>query len=271
MGQLTKLYEVLSRLFESRDIDRSDLDWIIVEVLKIKRSELKIDRQLSVKEIRKIYKLAKKRYKGKPLSQVLKKSSFYGLDFYVNKNCLSPRPETELLVEAVINGDSGNVGLDIGTGSGAIAITLSELAGKDMTAVDISNKALKVARKNAKQHKQDIGFIKSNLFSRVPKTMFDFIVSNPPYIKTIDIQNLDVEVKNHEPLAALDGGETGLDFYKKIIEQSVAYLKSGGHIYFELGIGQSGDVRAFLEKDFKDIKIIKDYNKIDRIIKATKK
>lgn len=271
MGELNKLYEVLSRLFDSKEIDRSDLDWIIVEVLKIKRSELTIDRHLSIKEIKKIFKLAKKRYKGKPLSQLLKKCDFYGLDFYVNSNCLSPRPETELLVETVMNGGNGRFGLDIGTGSGAIAITLSKLASKCMTAVDVSLKALCVAKKNAKAHKQEIEFIKSDLFKKLGGRKFDFIVSNPPYIKTKDIETLDSEVKDYEPHKALDGGEDGLKFYKKIIKDAPMFLKAGGKIYFELGAGQSTAVSTLLEKEFKDIQVIKDYNKIDRIIKATKK
>lgn len=271
MGQLKQLRGAIAELFNSKEIDCSDADWIIVHILKINRSELNIDRDLTIKQIKQIYKLAKKRFRGVPLSQILGVVNFYGLDFNVNKNVLSPRPETELLVEQILQENKAKRGLDIGTGSGAIAITLEKMGGIDMTAVDISSSALKVAKSNNKKLKTSVKFVKSDLFKKLKNCKYDFIVSNPPYIKSSDIESLDSEVKDHEPILALDGGKSGYDYYEKIIASAPKFLKDKGRIYFELGIGQSEYVKKLLEKDFNNIEIIKDYNKIDRIIKAIKK
>lgn len=271
MAQLKNLKETLKSLFELKNIDASDLDWIMVYVLKINRSELVIDRTLSASQIKEIYKLAKKRFKGVPLSLVLGRMDFYGFNFYVNKNVLSPRPETELLVEKISKDFQNGTGLDIGTGSGAIAITLNRLNGLKMIGVDISKRALKVAQKNSDRLGAGVVFLKSDLFSAVGDKKFDFIVSNPPYIKSEEIKFLDTEVKDYEPRRALDGGGSGLEFYKKIIAEAPKYLVDGGKIYFELGIGQSEDVKSLLQEDFCNIEIFKDYNNIDRIIKAEKK
>ena len=257
-------------LFESKQIDESDLDWIFVSVLKVTRSETKKDLSLTEDEIKKISKLAIKRFKGVPLSQILGVVEFYGLSFKVNKHVLSPRPETELLVELIKNNEQGNYGLDIGTGSGVIAVSLAKLAGCKMVAVDVSSRALKVAKRNAENQNVRVKFIKSNLFNKIGEE-FDFIVSNPPYIKSSDIFYLDDEVKNHEPILALDGGKSGLDFYEKIIKEAPKFLRENGRIYFEVGINQAPDVSKLLENDFKDIIIKKDYNNIERIVVATKK
>lgn len=270
MGQLLKLKKAIQEVFEVKNIDESDLDWIFVHVLKINRTELKIDRALSVSEIKQIYKLAKLRMSSVPLSQVLGYVDFYGLNIKVCKNVLSPRPETELLVEEVLKDFKNSYGLDVGTGSGAIAITLNKFGNNFMTAVDVSGKALKVAQKNAKNLGANVTFVKSDLFKNI-KSKFDFIVSNPPYIKKSDIKTLDKEVREHEPILALCGGESGYEFYEKIIKSAPEYLNEKGKIYFELGIGQANYVKSLLEKDFCDIQIICDYNKIERIIKATKK
>lgn len=276
MENLKDVKSVLYRLFDNCGIDLSDADWLLVSVLKISRADLNKNLELKNPQIKKIYKLAKKRVKGIPLSQILGCVNFYGFDFYVNKHCLSPRPETELLVEQIMQDykavDAGKIsGLDIGTGSGAIAITLNKLANIKMTAVDISHKALRVAKKNNKALDADVAIVKSNLFKAIGGRKFDFIVSNPPYILSADINGLDREVKDHEPRLALDGGKDGLSYYKKIIEYAPNYLVTGGKIYFELGINQSEQVKLLLEKDFYDIVVVKDYNNIDRIIKATKK
>lgn len=271
MSQLKNVKETIKNLFDLKNIDASDLDWILVYVLKISRSELSIDRILTASQIKEIYRLSKKRFKGVPLSQVLGQVDFYGLNFLVNKNVLSPRPETELLVERISKDFACGLGLDIGTGSGAIAITLNHLNALNMVGVDLSKKALRVARKNNARLGTNVVFLKSDLFSAVGEEKFDFIVSNPPYIKTSDIELLEPEVKCHEPKLALDGGESGLEFYKSIIAQAPSHLVDGGRIYFELGINQADEVKKLLQDNFCNIEIIKDYNNIDRIIKAVKK
>lgn len=270
MGQLKNLREALTSCFEKLNIEISDLDWIMVEVLGVSRSELTRDYDLTRSQVKQIYHLAKKRMRGIPLSQVLGSVDFYGRKFAVNKYVLSPRPETELLVEQILKNNEVGSGLDIGTGSGAIAITLSNEKNLKMTAVDISGRALRVAKKNNNQLNARVKFIKSNLFERVVGT-YDFIVSNPPYIASNEIEFLDDEVKNHEPRLALDGGNEGLEIYDKIIKDAPKFLKAGGKIYFEVGVGQADAVKKMLMQDFVDIKIIKDYNKIDRIVIATKK
>ena len=270
MGQLTKLRQSIMTLFNARQIDESDLDWILVSVLGISRSETRKDRSLTESEIKKISKFAKKRFQGFPLSQVLGEVEFYGLRFDVNRHVLSPRPETELLVEIIKDNESGNRGLDIGTGSGAIAVSLAKLGECKMVAVAVSHRALKVARSNAEKHNACVKFIKSDLFSCIGEE-FDFIVSNPPYIKTGDIFYLDTEVKDHEPVLALDGGKTGLQFYERIISDAPKFLVDGGRIYFEVGVGQAGDVAKLLQNEFTNIIIKKDYNNIERIVIATKK
>lgn len=271
MGQLIELRKIIKDLFSQKQIDESDLDWIVVDVLGCSRSESRLDRDLSTKEVRRIFKLSKKRFKGIPLSQVLKKTEFYGLEFFVNKHCLTPRPETELLVEEIMKENNIGRGLDIGTGSGAIAITLQKLKKIEMLAVDISFNALRVARKNNKKHKTNVRFLKSDLFGNIGQDKFDFIVSNPPYITKSDYELLETEVKDHEPKLALIGGESGLEVYEKIIQNAPKFLKENGKIYFEVGIGQAQRVTELLQKDFESIEIVKDYNKIDRIVKAVKK
>lgn len=268
MGNLFKLKEVVSVIFDKYGIDESDKDWIVSQTLNLRRSELAINRELTKQQIKKVLKNVRKRCKGVPLTQIFNSAEFYGYDLFVNSKVLSPRPETELLVETVLKEKHLTSGLDIGTGSGAISIVIAKNSNIKMTAVDISRSALKVAKKNAKKYDAQIEFKRSNLFSSVKDRKFDFVVSNPPYIKTEDIITLDKEVKDYEPHLALDGGNSGLEFYKKITEEAKYHLNSGGLIFFEIGIGQSGEVKELLEKDFCDIEIIKDYNKIDRIIKA---
>ena len=256
---------------EVAGIDKSDIDFIFCNVMGINRSKLASVSEISDYEEMQARRILKKRIKGIPLDQIFGYTNFYGLDFYINREVLIPRPETELLCEEIMKIlREGLKGLDIGTGSGSIAITLSKLKNMDMLASDISAKALRVARKNNKLLGASVKFIKSDLFKKIDGK-FDFIVSNPPYIKTADIDNLQTEVRDHEPHLALDGKEDGLYFYREIIKSAPKYLKKGGMIFFELGALQSEMVRNMLEENFTDIKIKKDYNRIDRIIYAIKK
>ena len=259
------------RDFLDERIEQSEIDWIICLVTGKKRNDLLHGFEVTNEEVKKVFKIARKRSKGIPLCQIVGNAEFYGLEFVVNKNVLIPRFETELLVETVIKNVEKGRGLDIGTGSGVIAITLNKLKNLKMTAVDISSRALQVAKKNAKKHNADVCFLKSDLFSAVKNEKFDFIISNPPYIKSKDIETLQTEVKDHEPRLALDGGEDGYDFYRRIIVEAPNYLKDGGRIFFEIGIDQADEIKKLLEKDFENIVVQKDYSKIDRIIYATKR
>ena len=179
-----------------------------------------------------------------------------GLDFFVQEGVLIPRPDTETLVEEIINICNNRTGLnilDIGTGSGAITISLAKYLDKShVISADISDIALEIASKNAISNNVDerIDFIKSDVFSNVPKEeKFDLIVSNPPYIRKSDIDGLDRQVKDFEPYNALEGGEDGLDFYRKITKESKAFLKNKGILEYEVGHDQAQDVSQIMQEN----------------------
>lgn len=253
--------------------EKSDLDFIFADVLGKSRAEIRLVKSISKEDYKKINKIVSRRASGEPISKILGYTDFYGLKFVVTQDVLSPRMDTERLVECVLKDiKPKQTVLDIGTGSGAIAITIAKNSTAKVTAVDISENALKVASQNAKNNQVKVNFIKSNLFDNLGRfSKFDIIVSNPPYIPTKDVDGLDDEVKKFDPLLALDGGVSGLDFYERIIEQSPKKLNKNGKIYFEVGIKQAQNVKKLLQKNFKDIRIVKDYNKIDRVVCATLK
>ena len=254
-------------LQKANKYEQSDLDFIFCEVLQKNRAQIKLTKNISDEDYKKIIKSAKRRAGGEPITKIFNHANFYGLDFFVNKDVLSPRQDTERLVETALKFcDKTKKILDIGTGSGAVAITISKLSGAKVTAVDIDDSALQIASKNAKANNVKINFKKSDIFSALKKEKFDIIVSNPPYIPSDDIDGLDEEVKNHDPLLALDGGDDGLMFYKKIITQAPNFLEKNGMIFFEVGINQASSVKKLLQNNFKDIRIVKDYNKIDRVV-----
>ena len=196
---------------------------------------------------------------GVPLQHITHTQEFMKMDFYVDENVLVPRPDTEILVEEVIkiaNKIQNPKILDLCTGSGAIAISLAKsIPNAEVFAIDISNKALEIARKNAKNLEANVKFIKSNLFSKLKKNKleenkvekFDIIVSNPPYIKKTDINYLSKEVQK-EPEIALDGGIDGLDFYRKITKQAIDFLKLGSYLCFEIGYDQKEEVENIIKK-----------------------
>lgn len=209
--------------------------------------------------------------KGVPLQHITHRQEFMKMDFFVDENVLIPRPDTEILVEEVIKiaqkYNSPRI-LDLCTGSGAIAISLKKFVpNADITAVDISEKALEIAQKNAKKLETKINFLKSDLFDKLDNKKFDIIVSNPPYIRKDEIKKLSEEVQK-EPKIALDGGEDGLDFYRIITEQAINYLKTGSFLCFEIGYNQKNDVIKIIEdeQNYKNTYCKKDLYGNDRII-----
>ncbi len=205
-----------------------------------------------------------------PLEYITNKKEFMKLNFYVDENVLIPRQDTEILVEEVIKRCKTGDILDLCTGSGAIAVSLAKYIKEAVvTASDISTEVLNVARINAKNNDVNITFIKSDLFESLGNKRFDVIVSNPPYIETNVIKTLSEEVQK-EPKLALDGGTDGLDFYKRIIDDAVYYLKSGGLLALEIGYNQANSVVKILKGNgsYCDIEVIKDLNKNDRVILA---
>ena len=216
--------------------------------------------------------------KGVPLQYITNKQEFMNLEFYVDENVLIPQPDTEVLVESVLE-ICNNIKeknkikiLDLCTGSGAIAIALNYELNKrnihtEIIASDISDNALKVAKKNNVKNNTKVKFIHSDLFENIKDNDFDIIVSNPPYIKKDVIPTLSEQVRN-EPIIALDGGNDGLDFYKKIIEQARKYIKNEGYLCLEIGYDQKIEVLTLLDQfeEYRKTKTIKDLSNNDRCI-----
>lgn len=259
--------ENLKKKFRSSSVDETDAEWIVSIVTGIKRSELGGDSRVKSSHIDKIDELAAERIKGKPLSYVLGNADFYGYEIKVDERVLIPRPETEELVSEVLKvvKNTDKV-LDLCTGSGAIALVINKKSGASVTATDISEAALEVAKENFKQFDASVETRLIDLYGDLSEK-FDIIVSNPPYIKTEEIDTLDKEVKDYEPRIALDGGEDGLDFYRRICEGAKQRLNEHGKLFLEAGYGEAEEIKKMLENDF-NVEIIKDISGIDRIIKA---
>ncbi|MCH4889361.1 peptide chain release factor N(5)-glutamine methyltransferase [Acidaminobacter sp. JC074] len=231
------------------------------------------DKDLSDAEIEKYEAVLKRRFAGEPLQYIVGQQAFMGLDFYVAPGVLIPRSDTENLVTKVIEKikSSGyQTVLDIGTGSGAIHISLCHyLESIHCTTVDISEDAIKIAKKNAEalNVKDRVKYVKSDVFENIDET-FDVIVSNPPYIPTEVIDGLQKELF-HEPKIALDGGQDGYDFYRRIIKESPKYLNNHGLLAFEVGHDQSRVIEALLiEAGFIDVEIHQDLSGIERVVLA---
>jgi release factor glutamine methyltransferase len=263
--------EMETKLRSSDKFEKSDQEWIVATVLGKNRAEVKLVRTINIKQYREIMRACERRAKGEPLSSIFGFVDFYGLKLDVNKKVLSPRMETEILVEEAlkkIGKISSPTVLDLCTGSGAIAIAVAKNSNAKVSAIDISKQALSLAENNAKKNNVKVEFIQSDLFNGLKKSKkYDIIISNPPYISSSEIEKLDIEVKKYDPRLALDGGEDGLDFYRKIISSARERLNKGGYIFFELGNDQRKQVEDMLKvAGFDDINIVEDYNKIERII-----
>ena len=253
-------------IFKKSNIDEQEVNILFCEALNCLKTDLLTKTELTNKQYEKIKSAVKKRLKGMPIQKIFGRAYFYGYTFKVNKNVLCPRPETELLVEESLKfvKDNNNV-LDLCTGSGAIALSIAKNSNAKVFASDISKKALKVAKFNAKNLNSNVSFIKSNMFNSITQK-FEIIVSNPPYIKSEDIQNLDAEVKKYDPVISLDGGHDGLDFYTIIANQSKKYLNKNGVVLVEVGFDQAQDVKNIFEQNGFACYIKKDYNNIERIV-----
>lgn len=229
--------------------------------------------ELTAKEENQYFSAIKKMRQGVPLEHITHQREFMKLNFFVNENVLIPRQDTEILVEEVINiakKTNAKTILDLCTGSGAIAVSLAKyLPNTEITAVDISQEALKVAKKNAisNEVENQITFISSDLFTNLENQKFDIIVSNPPYIKEGVMKELDKEVKM-EPELALNGGKDGLYFYRKIVSNAYQYLKYKGYLCLEIGFDQKIDVIELIENEekFENTYSKKDLYNNDRII-----
>jgi len=212
------------------------------------------------------------RVQGKPIQYITGVCEFMGLPFTVQEGVLIPRADTEILVETVLQyhgKEHFQNAIDVCTGTGCIAVSLAKYTDISLYGVDISEKALQTAQKNAQNNAVSVTWFQSDLFQNVPISLahFDCIVSNPPYIATKEIQTLMKSVKCFEPHLALDGGEDGIDFYRKIVQQSKQYLKKGAFLFFEIGYQQAKAVCNILNQNgFVNIAVHKDLAGLDRVV-----
>ena len=250
---------------------KSDILLLIYEIFDFDFSKWTMYKYDEIEDISKLDTLneyVKKRLGHMPIQYILNKAYFCGLPLYVNENVLIPRFDTEVLVEEVLKiskKDKSKRILDICTGSGAIAIALKKLGGFErVDALDISDKALEVAKRNANELDLNINFLKSDMFSSLTcENKYDIIVSNPPYIQSDVVDTLESEVKDFEPRLALDGDADGMKFYKIIAENYEDYLVDNGVLALEIGYDEANDIRALFEG--KNVVIKKDLANLDRV------
>jgi release factor glutamine methyltransferase len=253
----------------------SDAEDLLSFVLQTKRSKLPLMRSQKLTDIQVLqYKeYILRRSKREPAAYITGFAGFMGFEFNVNRDVLIPRPETEILVETVLRlakKENKNSVLDLCTGSGCIAVSLAKLGKfKDITASDISDSALEIAKENARINRIfDINFVKSDVFSEIRSRNFDIIVSNPPYVSHEEYDALEPELK-YEPEIALTAEDNGLFFYEKIASKAGRYLNDSGFILIELNAYKAGKIKQiFLTGGYKNIEIIKDYAGLPRILKA---
>lgn len=276
-----------NELSDISDTPRLDVEVMLMNVLgKVDKLYLhmNLNKEIEKELLEKLQKMVNERKLGRPVAYIVGNREFMGLDFYVQEGVLIPRPDTEILVEEIINicveeeyrkKERIEI-LDIGTGSGAITVSLAHyIKNGFLKSFDISDIALKIGKKNAIDNSVEdkIEFIKSDVFSAMEEKdslkelKFDIIVSNPPYIKKDVIPTLHTQVKDFEPYNALEGGVDGLDFYRKITEESSKYIKKGGVLAYEVGHDQADDVSNIMNKNgFEKIYIKKDLAGIDRVV-----
>lgn len=281
----------VSKLFKSVEIinPERETELLLSYFLKMNRSEIYLnsDRALKNKEKKQLENMIQERIRKIPLQYITKHQEFMGMDFLVEKGVLIPRPETEILVERVIErlkkrkSSSHLKIVDLGTGTGIIAISIAKFI-KDITiyATDISKKSLQVAFKNAQKHscEDKIIFLQGDLFrpflGKIDKNSLDVIISNPPYINSDDFKLLPPEIKDNEPKIALYGGVDGIDYYRKIVKESPKFLKRDGFIALEVGLNQAKIIKELILKENnyrKNVEIFKDYSGIERVVIAYRK
>ena len=264
-------------ILQNAGIAEWDLDaWYLLEyVTGVSRSQYFLDPEREVPQEQKAAyrQMIEKRSTHIPLQHLTGEQEFMGLTFKVNEHVLIPRQDTETLVELVLEERKQRDldVLDVCTGSGCIAISLAVKGGfESVTATDLSEEALKVAERNARTHQVPIRFFQGDLFSALPQSevkTFDIITSNPPYIPTAVIATLEPEVREHEPMMALDGTEDGLKFYRQIAKEAGSWLKPGGSIYLEIGYDQGEAVSGLLEDaGFTNVRVVKDLPGKDRVV-----
>ncbi len=279
--ELQKIYKEGADILAKAGIEEAIIDaWYLLEfVTGISRASYFGNpfREINEKDATQYFSYIEERSRRIPLQHITGSQEFMGYVFKVNEHVLIPRQDTECLVEEALENVKADMKiLDMCTGSGCILISLLKMAkerkrieGLSGTAVDVSEDALNVAKENAEVLETEVTFILSNLFENVKKTAekYDMIVSNPPYIRTKVIEELQDEVRLHDPFIALDGKDDGLHFYRRIIEESTDYLKTGGILLFEIGHDQGRDVSKLMEEaGYVNVTVKKDLAGLDRVV-----
>lgn len=248
----------------------NDAEFLLAYVLGVSRSQL-IQQQYLSKDQYDIYvKLIERRALRESMDSLIGFTDFLDIRIPFSVDVLSPRQETELMVDDIIRENSDREKLDIldlCTGSGCIGLALCRHLNANVTLADISDSAIENAKNNAQLNQLEARFVISNLFDNIEGD-FDIIVSNPPYIPSKEIELLEKEVLDYDPILALDGGCDGLEFYREIISKSVQFLRPDGRIYLEFGINQAQEIYDLMKGKFTDIEIVKDYSGIERYIKG---
>ena len=270
---IRELLDWLIAQFEKNDVTspKQNAETIISHVLQMKRLDIyfHLKKEISDVQLNTILEISARRKKHEPLQYILCETEFYGYRFKVSNNVLIPRPETELLVEKIIDNEKNvtNI-LDIGTGSGAIVIALANNMKKiKIDATDISIDTLKITKQNADMNNVEINFFQSDIFENVTDK-YDLIISNPPYISLAEYELLPKEIRDHEPKSALQAENNGLFFYEKILQNAKEYLTKSGKIYFEIGYDQAERITEIAkENGYHNIQVFKDLNCFDRIMR----
>ncbi len=272
-GKLSVWLKNVKTRFAEQGIEEEEAEWIFALTLDIPKSSVGSDeRIIKSEQVKKILQIVDERLTGRPLWYIYGDTDFCGYKIKVDERVFIPRPETEELAMMVVAAaEEGNSILDLCTGSGAIAITAYKELEKrgtpcKVTAVDISEDALAVAKENAAENGAEVLFVQSDLFTRL-RGRFDIIVTNPPYIPSAEIEQLQREVQEYEPRLALDGGADGLDFYRRIAMECNKYLNRGGMLIMEVGQGEAQEVVKLFKGNAYSM-IIQDFNGIDRYVKV---
>lgn len=273
--------KLATEYFDKKEIQsaRVNAELLLAHLLNCKRLDLylRFEQPLAESEVELYRQMIARRGKFEPVQYIIGSTEFYGLPFDVNRSVLIPRPETEILVETIINKYKYSERLkilDIGCGSGNIAVSLAKhLPDSEITSIDISGEALQLAEENARRNgvgniKFQISDIITNGFAGNYK--FNIIVSNPPYVSNDEFNSLQKEITLYEPRNAVTDDGDGLKFYKRISEFAKENLVDGGSLFYEIGAGQSDSVKSIMiSNGYKEIQIVKDYQKIDRVIYGT--
>ena len=274
---IIRLVEWGTSYFRKKKIDspRLTIELMLCHVLNLKRFDLymQFDQPLMEDELLQLRSMIKRRIAREPLQYIIGETEFHGRTFSVQPGVLIPRPETELLVDEALRRTKSLRCLDVGTGSGCIAVTIAlERPETEVVAIDLSEEAITIARQNAEQlNAKFIDFQQVDFFDdEAVKNLgsFDLIISNPPYVSTNEMSELQVEIRNHEPQMALTDGNDGLSFYRRFVELAPLLLRREGEIFLELGHGMAETVRKMFEKEGFHVEIYRDFDQIERIFRA---